>query len=42
MHFIELEGSLPCSQDPATGPYTEPRESRPYLPSPYSFFKDAF
>jgi hypothetical protein len=25
--FMELEGSLPCSQKPATGPYPEPAES---------------
>jgi hypothetical protein len=25
--FAEPEGSLPCSQKPATGPYPEPAES---------------
>jgi hypothetical protein len=30
---METEGSLPCSQDPATGPYTEPDESNPHLPT---------
>jgi len=29
-HFIQL-GSLPCSQNPTTGTYSEPDESSPYL-----------
>jgi hypothetical protein len=30
--FIEPEGSLPCSQEPSTGPYPESDRSNPYHP----------
>jgi hypothetical protein len=30
---MEPEDSLPCSQEPATGPYTEPDESNPHPPT---------
>jgi hypothetical protein len=31
-HFMEPEGSLPCSQDPPTRPYPETDQSNPYHP----------
>jgi hypothetical protein len=31
-HFMESEGSLPCSQQPSTIPYPQPYESNPQHP----------
>jgi hypothetical protein len=31
-HLMEPEGSLPCSQEPSTGPYPEPDQSTPHYP----------
>jgi hypothetical protein len=31
-HFMEPEGSIPCSQEPCTGPYPEPYQSTPSHP----------
>jgi hypothetical protein len=32
---MESEGLLPCSQQPAIGPYLEPAESSQYLPTQF-------
>jgi hypothetical protein len=32
---LNVQGPLPCSQEPATGPYPEPDESSPYHPILY-------
>jgi hypothetical protein len=37
---MEPEGSLPCSQEPSTGPYSEPDQSIPY--HTILFLKDLF
>jgi hypothetical protein len=39
-HFMESEDSLPCSQEPSTGPYPEPDQSKPY--HPMLCFQDPF
>jgi hypothetical protein len=31
--FMEPKGSLPCSQEPANGPYPDPDKSTPRLPA---------
>jgi ribosomal protein L28 len=31
-HFMEPEGSLPCPQEPSTGPHPEPDQSNPSYP----------
>jgi hypothetical protein len=34
---MELEGSLPCSQEPSTGPCSQPDESNSYHPTQFNF-----
>jgi len=35
-----VEGSLPCSQKSASGPYSEPDESRPQIPTLFKISSD--
>jgi hypothetical protein len=39
-HFMELRSSLPCSQEPFTGPYPEPDKSSPYHSTPSKIVND--
>jgi hypothetical protein len=32
---MEPKGAVPCSQQPATGPYTKPDESSSHLPTTF-------
>jgi hypothetical protein len=34
-HFMEPKGSLPCSQEPSTGPYPDRDQSNTYYPILY-------
>jgi hypothetical protein len=36
--FMEPKGSLPCSQQPATGPYPEPDAFSPHVPTLFSLW----
>jgi len=36
LHFMELEVSLPCLQDPAIGPYSEQDASISFLPTVFA------
>jgi hypothetical protein len=37
---MEAEGSLPFSEEPSTGPYSQPDKSNPYEPN--LFLQDQF
>jgi hypothetical protein len=41
-HFMEPEGSLPCSQEPSTGPSPETDRSSPYHPNLSLSLRDPF
>jgi hypothetical protein len=41
-HFMEPEGSIPCSQEPCNGPYPEPYQSNPVHSIPSDLSKIHF